>query len=185
MTRHGLNAVTFAEVAVAAGVTRQLVYNLFANRIALITEVLEDHVAELSERFKRADARVMPRSAGAGTRMFLDAACDTIEARGAGPWRLLSGRGGDPEIARIAQAMHHRLVDPWRRNIAQTLGIDDRDAATVLHLIVAAGEAVLDLWLAGSLTREEAVRDTTRGVTALLEAFSIRPRRAPRRPPRR
>jgi hypothetical protein len=39
-------------------------------------------------------------------------------------------------------------------------------------MIVAAGRAALERWYTGDLTREEAVRDATRGVTALLHAFS-------------
>jgi hypothetical protein len=41
-------------------------------------------------------------------------------------------------------------------------------------MIVAAGRAVLELWCAGVLTRAEAVRDTTRGVSALVEGFTRR-----------
>jgi hypothetical protein len=39
-------------------------------------------------------------------------------------------------------------------------------------MMVAAGRAALEQWYSGDLTREEAVRDTTRGVAALLQAFS-------------
>ena len=55
-----------------------------------------------------------------------------------------------------------------------------REVATLARMIVAAGRAVLELWYDGALTREEAVRDTTRGVSALLQAFTRPGRR--RRP---
>ena len=47
-----------------------------------------------------------------------------------------------------------------------------RESATVARMVVAAGRAVLELWCSGVLSREEAVRDTARGVSALLEAFA-------------
>jgi hypothetical protein len=40
-------------------------------------------------------------------------------------------------------------------------------------MIVAAGRAVLELWYGGVLTREEAVRDASRGVSAMLAAFTV------------
>jgi len=43
----------------------------------------------------------------------------------------------------------------------------------VAHMVVAASRAVLDLWCAGALSREAAVRDTVRGVSALLAAFTV------------
>ncbi|MBI4515991.1 MAG: hypothetical protein HY699_09285 [Deltaproteobacteria bacterium] len=39
-------------------------------------------------------------------------------------------------------------------------------------MIVAAGRVVLEQWYSGALTRAEAVRATTRGVSALLQAFT-------------
>ena len=64
-----------------------------------------------------------------------------------------------------------RLVAPWPARIAGVTGIGEREAAIVARMLVAAGRAVLDLWCAGEISRHEAVRSATLGMTALLETF--------------
>lgn len=171
MTTHGVDGVQFADVATAAGVTRPLVYRFFPSRRALIMAVLEDYADDLTVRF----ARGALRSSGSldeVARVFVEATCDTIEDKGAGPWHVLGSKGPDPEVARLGQDILDRLMAPWQARIADRLGMDDREAATVARMVVAAGRAVLELWYGGVLTRDEAVRDTARGVSALLAAFA-------------
>lgn len=172
MTEGGVDAVQFAAVANAAGVTRPLVYKFFRDRTALITAVLEDFAAELTERFGRGAARTIPGNEVETARLFVEAVCDTIEDRGAGPWHLLDAKGPDPQVARRAREILDEIVAPWRAHIAITAGVSEREAATLARMIVAAGRAVLELWYQGELTRTEAVRDTTRGVTALVRGFA-------------
>jgi AcrR family transcriptional regulator len=175
LSESGVDGLHFAEVAAAAGVTRPLVYRFFPTRRALILAVLEDYAAELTERFGRGAMRSIPGSNPEVARVFVEAVCDTIESRGAGPWHLLDSKGPDPEIARRGQEIIDRLMAPWRLRLREVTGASERESRTLARMIVAAGRAVLDLWCAGALSREEAVRDTTRGVSALVEAFA-RPR---------
>lgn len=188
MSDGGVDAVQFAQVARAAGVTRPLVYKFFPSRPALIVAVLEDFAAELADRFGRGAARAIPGDDAAAARVFVEAVCDTIEDRGAGPWHLLDAKGPDPQVARRAQEILDGIVAPWRAHIAAFAGVSEREAATLARMIVAAGRAVLELWYSGELTREEAVRDTTRGVSALVTGFGRTPvsaaRAASRRPRR-
>ena len=172
MTARGIDAVQFAEVAAAAGVTRQLVYRFFPSRQALIMGVLEDLAEDLTRRFGESAARSIPGSLEVGARLFVDAVCDTIEAKGAGPWHLLDSRGPDPEVARLGRRILDRLVAPWQLHIATVTGVSEAEAAILARMIVAAGRAVLEQWYDGSLTREEAVRISTQGVSALLQAFT-------------
>ncbi|MCW5889208.1 MAG: TetR/AcrR family transcriptional regulator [bacterium] len=182
LSAQGVDAVQFAEVAAAAGVTRQLVYRFFPNRQALVMAVLEDFAAELTRRFGEGATRIIPGSLGDAARIFVEAVCDTIDTKGIGAWQLLDAKGPDPEIARLGQAIQDRLVEPWYARIAATTGASEREVAALARMIVAAGRAVLDLWYAGGLTRDEAVRDATRGVTGMLGAFTgPRPGRTPRR----
>jgi len=177
LNERGVDGVQFADVAAAAGVTRPLVYRFFASRQALIMDVLQDYVAELTERFGRGAMRIIPGSNADVSHIFVEAVCDTIEKRGAGPWNLLDSKGPDPEIARFGQELMDRLMAPWRLRLADAIGTSARETATLARMIVAAGRAALDLWCAGALTREEAVRDTTRGISALVEGFAkSRPR---------
>jgi AcrR family transcriptional regulator len=179
MSEGGVDAVQFAQVAHVAGVTRPLVYKFFPSRTALIIAVLEDFAAELAQRFGRGTMRSIPDDRAAAARIFVEAVCDTIEDRGAGPWHLLDAKGPDPQVARRAQQILDEIVAPWRLHIAAVAGVSEREAKTLARMIVAAGRAVLELWLAGELSREEAVRDTTRGVSALVTGFG-RKESAPR-----
>jgi AcrR family transcriptional regulator len=182
ITTHGVDRVQFAEVAAAAGVTRQLVYRFFPTRPALILAVLDDYAADLTQRFGHGAARSLPGDLEAGTRVFVEAVCETIAARGAGPWELLDAKGPDPVIARRGREILDRIVAPWRVRIAETIGVSRREATILASMIVAAGRAVLAQWYAGPLSRTEAVRITTGGVSAVLQAFRVRnPARRARR----
>lgn len=171
LTAEGVDGVQLAEVAARAGVTRPLVYRFFASRQALILAVLEDYTEDLTARFGRGAMRSIPGSNEEVTRVFVETVCDTIAARGSGPWHLLDSKGPDPEIARRGQALMDRLLDPWRARLREVTGATERESITLARMIVAAGRAVLDLWCAGRLSRAEAIRDTTRGVSGLVEAF--------------
>ena len=63
---------------------------------------------------------------------------------------------------------------PWRLRIVGTIGVRQREAAILASMIVAAGRAALAQWYAGPLSRAEAVRITTRAVSAVLQAFRVR-----------
>lgn len=177
ITRRGVDAVQFAELAVRAGVTRQLVYRLFASRRALLVAVLEDFVRDVEARFAVGVAATSAVTLEDATRVFVEAVCDAIEANGAGPWELLGGHAPDPELALQGRRLLDRLVSPWLTAIGAATGATPLEVATVARMLVAAGRAVLEQWCRRALTREEAVRYTTRGVSALLEAFTVAPRR--------
>ena len=186
MTTHGVDGVQFAEVAAAAGVTRPLVYRFFPSRQALIMAVLEDYADDLTARLARGALR-SSGSLDAVARVFIEATCDTIEHKGAGPWHLLDSKGPDPDVARFGQEILDRLMAPWQTRIAHRLGMSERTAAIVARMVIAASRAVLELWSRGLLTREEAVRAAARGVGALLAAFGgpSAPRRIGRSPSQR
>jgi hypothetical protein len=159
-----------------------VVYRFFANRRVLLIGVLEDFVADLTERFGRGAMRSIPGDNAAVTRVFVEAVCDAIEERGAGPWHLLDSKGPDAEIARLGQELVDRLMAPWRARLVEVTGATAREVKTLARMIVAAGRAAIELWCAGSLSRDEAVRDITRGVSALVEAFAALPHAGARKP---
>lgn len=172
LTKHGVDGLPFTDLAVAAGVTRPVIYKFFPTRRALVMCVLEDFEATLRERFMEGAAKSLPGTIEAITRVFVDAVCDTIESKGAGPWQLLASNGPDPEIARLGRAIQERIVAPWRPRIAQMTGASPREVLSVSHMLVAAGRAVLELWYTGVLSREQAAKSATRGVSALLREFT-------------
>ena len=171
LTEQGVDGLQFTELAAAAGVTRPVVYKFFPSRPALIAAVLGDFEDALRKRFVEGAARHLPGTLEEITRVFVDAVCDAIEDKGAGPWHLLASNGPDPEAARLGREIQERLVAPWYQRIAEATGASPREVETVSAMLVAAGRAVLERWYAGGLSRAEAARDATRGVSALLRAF--------------
>lgn len=177
--RCGVEGLQLTILAQAAGVSRPIVYRFFENRRALVVALLEDFEAALTARFAWAGEHIAARSPRGVTRIFIDAICDTIEERGVAGWHLLDSRGPDPEVARIGATIQERLVAPWLPLVTELTRAPPREVAVLSRMIIAAGRAVLELWYGGSLTRAEAVRDATRGVSALLGAFTTRRRPRP------
>ncbi len=75
-------------------------------------------------------------------------------------------------------------MKPWYAAIADATGASPREVATAAAMLVAAGRAVLARWYAGELSRAEAARDATRGVSAILQAFTRARSRGRRDAPR-
>lgn len=172
LTEHGVDRVQITEVAERAGVSRPLVYRLFPTRQALVRAVLEDFASFISERFRQARERFESHDVHGLATAFVEASCDAIEQKGAGPWLLLDPRGADPEIGRLGRAIFVELLDPWQRQLGTFLGVPQRRASHLLWIIVAAGRACLSGWIEGTATRAQAASDTTRVVMALLQAFA-------------
>jgi AcrR family transcriptional regulator len=173
LTRNGIEHLQVTSLAASARVSRPLVYRMFPTRLALIEAVLEDFSEIVNERFRSALVRTLPGTIETITLAFVNASCDAIEARGAGPWRLLDAKGADPAIARVGRRIFSKLLSPWEQQLATHIGTSPRRAGNLLWIIVAAGRAALDGWIDGALTRVEAVEDATRAVSALLVAFTI------------
>src|SRR5262249_4375299 len=101
LTEHGVDSVQIAEVATASGVSRQLVYRFFPSRRALIKAILEDFADALTREFGRHALDRLPADLEEATRVFVEAACDTIEAQGARPWHRLRSEGTDAAGAEV------------------------------------------------------------------------------------
>ncbi|WP_169791366.1 TetR/AcrR family transcriptional regulator [Sandaracinus amylolyticus] len=172
LTDEGLERLQVTELAERAGVSRPLVYRVFPTRHALVRAILDDFTAAIAERFQRALFRALPGTIESITTAFVEACCDVIDQKGAGPWLLLlDARGADPEVARIGREVLGHLLEPWQERLAAFTGTPVRRAGNYLWIIVAAGRAALAGWIDGTLSREEAVGDATRAVSALVAAF--------------
>lgn len=173
----GLEKLQISALAERAGVSRPLVYRQFPTRQALTRAILEDFTSAIDARFHQALLRTLPAAdLESVTTAFVEACCDVIEDKGAGPWLLLDARGSDPEVARVGRETFSGLLGPWQDQLRTFTGTDARRAANDLWIIVAAGRAALGGWIDGTLERPEAVADATRAVTALLAAFQNRGR---------
>jgi AcrR family transcriptional regulator len=172
LEERGVEGVEISTVARRARVSRPLVYRLFPTRDALVAALLDDFVAELDARFRRAVVRSLSGVLLEVVAAFVEACCQTIEERGAGPWRLLDARGVDAELTQAGAAALAKLVDPWLEQIRALTGMPTKRARSLVRVVVAAGRAMLEGWLDGSISRKQAVADTARAVTVLLAEFS-------------
>ncbi|NUP09191.1 MAG: TetR/AcrR family transcriptional regulator [Polyangiaceae bacterium] len=172
LNERGIEELHVTALAQSAGVSRPLVYRVFPTREALFRAVLEDFAADVGVRFHAALVRALPGTLESLTRAFIEASCDAIEAKGAGPWALIDPRGVTPELARISTEIFSRMLDPWRDKLAEFTGDSKRRAANHLGIIVAAGRAALAGWLDGAISRAEAVADATNAVAGLMNAFA-------------
>jgi AcrR family transcriptional regulator len=173
LTDHGLEQVQIKEVAALAGVTRPVVYRFFPTRKELVLAILDDFATEVDARLRDALLRTLGADLSIVTRAMFEACCDTIDVRGAGPWRLLHPGGAtDPEVAELARAIHDRLLSPWQPRIAETTGLAPDHVRRLARILLAAGRAALDEWLDGHATRPEAITEATRAITALLREFA-------------
>lgn len=172
LTESGIDSVQITTVASRARVSRPLVYRLFPTRQALIVALLEEFAATLDAKFRQTLVERLPESTEEITRMFIGACCDAIEERGAGAWRLLDARDAEADVAVLGRSILARLIAPWHPKIAELTGLSKRRAAVLAQVITSAGRAMLEGWLDGEVGRAEALRDTTRTVSALLREFT-------------
>lgn len=175
LTEEGLEKLQVSALAERAGVSRPLVYRAFPTRHALFRAILEDFTDAIDRRFHSALLHALPKGGiEAIAKAFIEASCDVIEEKGAGPWLLLDAPAADPELARIGWETFTKLLGPWQHQLSVFTGSNARRAANDLRVIVAAGRAALFGWIDGSISRAEAVEDAARSVTALLAAFAAR-----------
>lgn len=175
LTRHGVEAVQISEVASRAGVTRPIVYRYFPTREALVLAVLEDTGEAIDAAYRRALVSSMGQGMDVISRAFVEASCEVIEEKGAGPWRLLESRGVGRAIGRAGLDLHDRLFTPWLSKLAELSGRSEQELAMVLAGVVAMGRSALDHWIDGVVSRQVAVDHAARGVRALLEEFARAP----------
>ena len=168
----GVDNVRIPYVAAAAGVTRPVVYKFFPNRHELIKGVLEDfregfaqRAPDIMETQEEADVATIARA-------FIDAACDTIEAKGSGGWQLLRSVGPDPEITAISKEFRGQLVQPWLLPLRELTGVNDAEAQALAAMMVNGAGEILQYWIDGEFTREQVATLLGRIILAVLNEFT-------------
>lgn len=167
----GVDMVRIPYVADAAGVTRPVVYKFFPNRHELIKGVLES--------FREEFARRTPDTLGNQTgeiasiaRVFIDAACDTIEAKGSGGWQLIRSVAPDAEIAAISKDFRRQLVAPWLIPLQELTGVDDAEARALSDMFLSGAGEIMQRWIDGEFNREQVATLLGRIILAVLVEFT-------------
>lgn len=176
LAERGVDHVRMPEVAEAAGVTRAVVYRFFPSRQALMAAILEDFRAALDAGFAARRALFHEQDLSRLIRGFVETLCDVIDEAGPGGFILLNMEGPDPALAALSRTTRDALNQPWLGRLARVLDTKDETTIEIVgELGVASGVAVLMLYVAGRVRREEAVDALARTIRSLLTEF-----RAPR-----
>ena len=168
----GIDNVRIPYVAAAAGVTRPVVYKFFTNRHELIKGVLEDFREDFASRTPRIMETEDASDIGSISRAFIDAACDTIEAKGSGGWQLLRSVGPDQEISAISKKFRGQLVEPWLGPLSELTGVDDAEAEALADMMLSAAGEILQRWIDGDFSREQVATLLGRIILAVLIEFT-------------
>lgn len=167
----GVDMVRIPYVAAAAGITRPVVYKFFPNRHELIKGVLEDFREEFARRTPDIST---DRSGEIGSiaRVFIDAACDTIEAKGSGGWQLMRTVAPDAEIAAISRDFRNQLVAPWLAPLRELTGVDASEARALSDMFLSGAGEIVQRWIDGEFSREQVATLLGRIILAVLIEFT-------------
>ncbi len=167
----GVDMVRIPYVAAAAGITRPVVYKFFPNRHELIKGVLEDFREEFA---RRTPDTLSSRTGEIGSiaRVFIDAACDTIEAKGSGGWQLMRTVAPDAEIAAISKDFRGQLVAPWLAPLRELTGVDDSEARALSDMFLSGAGEIVQRWIDGEFSREQVATLLGRIILAVLIEFT-------------
>jgi len=168
----GVDSVRIPYVAAAAGVTRPVVYKFFPNRHELIKAVLEDFREDFARRTPDILNTEEDADVGSIARAFIDAACDTIEARGPGGWQILRSAGHDPEISAISKDFRGQLVQPWLIPLRELTGVDDAEALALADMFLTGAGEILQRWIDGEFSRQQVATLLGRIILAVLSEFT-------------
>jgi AcrR family transcriptional regulator len=168
----GVDNVRIPYVAAAAGVTRPVVYKFFPNRHELIKGVLEDFREGFAQRAPSITETEEEADIASIARAFIDAACDTIEAKGSGGWQLLRSVGPDPEITAISREFRGQLVQPWLLPLRELTRVNEVEAQALAALMVNGAGEILQYWIDGAFTREQVATLLGRIILAVLNEFA-------------
>ena len=167
----GVDMVRIPYVASAAGVTRPVVYKFFPNRHELIKGVLEDFREGFARRTP--DVSEAPSAdIGSIARVFIDAACDTIEEKGSGGWQLMRSVAPDADIATISKEFRGQLVAPWLVPLRELTGVSDAEAHALSDMFLSGAGEIVQRWIEGDFSREQVATLLGRIILAVLIEFT-------------
>jgi len=168
----GVDNVRIPYVAAAAGVTRPVVYKFFPNRHELIKGVLKNFREDYTRRVPNVTDPNRGVDIATTARAFIDAACDTIEARGSGGWQLLRSIGPDQEITAISKEFRRQLVQPWLAPLRALTGMDEAESLALADVIVSGAGEILQRWIEGEFSRQQVAVLLGRIILAVLNEFT-------------
>ncbi len=156
--RDGLDQLTMAGLAKAAGVSRQLVYEHFPDHATLVRDLFVDRFSVLD------DAVANSAVAREGSTPSLRVACELMLALPAADRHLLRSlllRSATPEheLAQLASVLRERVIDRWSTALADP---ESSSARAAVWAVVNAALALGDMVDTGLISLDEAVGQVER-----------------------
>jgi AcrR family transcriptional regulator len=174
--REGVGNLTIAAVAVEAGVSRQWVYEHFADLNELYRSLILDRFAVIDSALDAAKARMTGLELATFTarQLFALAPADRRILRG-----LVDGAGWNrPELAGIESELRERILGRWT-GVVRRAGFDELEARTIVWAVVNAIFGLADQVERESLDVERAVALLEMLVAAFNASSSPRHRSRP------
>ena len=76
-----------------------------------------------------------------------------------------------PELTAPDLPLVQVRLEPFREALGELTGVSPREAKIIAKMVVAAARAVIELWIAGQLDREELLLLLSRGISGVLTEF--------------
>lgn len=158
--RDGLHALTMAGLAAEAGVSRQLVYEHFADLPTLVAELLLDRFAAVDATIAGALAQYDRPGVDAALFAARQALSLRSEERQILRTLLMTGASGrNHELAELAAAMRARVIDRWTEIIGSSA---DPAARALIWAVVNAVFGLGDMIDTGAVSVDEAIDQLAR-----------------------
>ncbi len=166
----GTDALRMDAVARAAGVTRPVVYEHFADRDALLVALLRRHAARVASYVAQAaePGRSFADELTAATAAYLEVACRSGPAMRA----LVSAEGRSPAIEEARRTYWGAAASRWADRYREHAGLAPDDALALATAHLAALSALAGLCMEGRLGIDRATTLHVTSTLAPLDAVS-------------
>jgi AcrR family transcriptional regulator len=158
------DSASFAEIAHAAGVGQATVYRHFADHRALLTELAEESMDRLEERF-----RAEPLSPDSFETLIRLMVSDELRLQGL-MTAIRAGEVSEQQVERLGERARELLAEPLREAIAAGRVRDD---VTVEDAILAL--AMIDGALAYCADKDRGRKEAERAVALALAGLGVAP----------
>lgn len=166
----GSEAARMDALARAAGVTRPVVYEHFANREALLVALIEQHGRRLYWEVAAADAA--SGDFETDLRSSVRAYVAGVKRRGAGLRSVMSSIGVSPTVERARSRVWDVAIDNWAARYQRGFEIDRADARLLAEFHLHGLWGLAGRCAAGEISASRVEDLHTTIVLASLEAFS-------------
>jgi AcrR family transcriptional regulator len=155
--KRGWGALGIVPLATAAGVSRQLVYEHFADTTDLLASVMR----HLFERARSATAHILSAAPDDDDGSVIRSAYDVYLTLPRAQRRALRALAGDsqpdsPEVERARQVMRHEILGMWVPYVRRRTGFAEQKARALAWMFTTAAWAITDLVEDGTLSADTA-----------------------------